>query len=215
MTNVVGIIGMVRGLSPVAKAAVAATTLLAVVLATFVSEDLTCVAVGLLLASGRVSPVRGYSALPLAVRNGTYAVPGCRAGHTTRAYLLDPVARVGVLSAGLRVKQAEKLVRLGVLPWIDPGAIFFTDQLGVSKPNPKLYVKACEALKVAPARVLYVGDRPASRRSPAHAAGLKTVHYRGAHGRYSETPASPPADHEVELLTDLKPILRTVYHLPV
>jgi len=33
MTNVVGIIGMVRGLSPVAKAAVAATTLLAVVLA--------------------------------------------------------------------------------------------------------------------------------------------------------------------------------------
>ncbi len=123
--------------------------------------------------------------------------------------------RVGVLSAGLRVKQAEKLVRLGVLPWIDPGAIFFTDQLGVSKPNPKLYVKACEALKVAPARVLYVGDRPATDVAPARAAGLKTVHYRGAHGRYSEAPASPPADHEVELLTDLKPILRTVYHLPL
>ncbi|MFO0934620.1 MAG: HAD-IA family hydrolase [Planctomycetota bacterium] len=123
--------------------------------------------------------------------------------------------RVGILSAGLRVKQAEKLVRLGVLPWIDPGAIFFSDQLGVSKPNPKIFTKTCEALKVPPGRVLYVGDRPATDVGPARAAGLKTVHYRGAHGRYSDTPATPPADHEVELLTDLKPILRTVYGLPV
>lgn len=49
----------------------------------------------LLLASGRVSPVRGYAALPLPVRDGQFVVPGCRAGHTTRAYLLDPIARVG------------------------------------------------------------------------------------------------------------------------
>lgn len=119
--------------------------------------------------------------------------------------------RVGIVSAGLRVKQAEKLVRLGVLPWIHPGSIFFTDQMGVSKPNPKLYGKACEALRLPPGRVMYVGDRPATDVAPARAAGLKTVHYRGAHGRYSDTAANPPADHEVELLTDLKPILRERY----
>jgi putative hydrolase of the HAD superfamily len=123
--------------------------------------------------------------------------------------------RTGVVSAGLRVKQAEKLVRLGVLPWLDPGAIFFSDQMGVSKPNPKIYAKACESLGVSPSRVLYVGDRPATDVAPARAAGLRTVHYRGAHGRYSDVPANPPADHEVELLTDLKPILRDVYRLPV
>jgi putative hydrolase of the HAD superfamily len=123
--------------------------------------------------------------------------------------------RAGILSAGLHVKQAEKLVRLGVLPWLDPGAVFFSDQMGVSKPNPKIYVKACEALRLPPARILYVGDRPETDVAPARAAGLKTAHYRGAHGRYSTGSATPPADHEVSVLTDLRPILRDVYGLPV
>ncbi len=123
--------------------------------------------------------------------------------------------RTGILSAGLRVKQAEKLVRLGVLPWLDPGAIFFSDQMGVSKPNPKIYVKALEALKVPPTRAMYVGDRPETDVAPPRSIGMRTVHYRGAHGRYSAHPGSPPADHEVELLTDLKPILRDQYGLPI
>ena len=123
--------------------------------------------------------------------------------------------RTGIVSAGLKVKQAEKLVRLGVLPWLDPGAIFLSDQMGVSKPNPKIFSKACEGLRLPASRVLYVGDRPETDVAPARKAGMKTVHYRGAHGRYSSVPADPPADHEVELLTDLKPILRDVYRLPV
>ena len=123
--------------------------------------------------------------------------------------------RTGIVSAGLRVKQAEKLVRLAVLPWLDPQAIFFSGQMGVSKPNPKIYAKACEAMGVDPRRAMYVGDRPETDVAPARAAGLKTVHYRGAHGRYSDHPASPPADHEVELLTELVPILRSTYGLPL
>ena len=123
--------------------------------------------------------------------------------------------RTGIVSAGLRIKQAEKLVRLGVLPWLDPGAIFFSDQMGVSKPNPKIFAKACETLGVDPRRAMYVGDRPATDVAPAKAVGLKTVHYRGAHGRYSDRPAEPPADHEVELLTELRPILKSVYGLPL
>ena len=69
--------------------------------------------------------------------------------------------RAGVLSAGLQVKQAEKLIRLGALPLVEPGAIFFSDQMGVGKPNPKIYSKACRALGVAPGRAMYVGDRRA------------------------------------------------------
>ncbi|AMV26191.1 ECF RNA polymerase sigma factor SigE [Gemmata sp. SH-PL17] len=52
----------------------------------------------ILLASGRVSPVRGYAALPVSVRGGAFSVPGCREGYTTRAYLLDPVARTGAVA---------------------------------------------------------------------------------------------------------------------
>lgn len=134
------------------------------------------------------------------------AVALLRALHQARV-------RAGIVSAGLHVKQAEKLVRLGVLPWLDPGAIFFSDQLGVSKPNPKIFAKACAALRLPPGRVMYVGDRPETDIAPARRVGMKCVHYRGAHGRYSATPANPPADHEVQLLTDLRPILRDVYML--
>ena len=123
--------------------------------------------------------------------------------------------RVGIVSAGLSVKQAEKLVRLGVLSYVDPGAIFFSTQMGVSKPNPKIYAKACAAMKISPSRAIYVGDRPDTDVAPAHAVGMKTVHYRGAHGRYSDRSSIPPADHEVELLTELIPILRDVYGLPI
>ena len=45
----------------------------------------------------------------------------------------------GIVSAGITIKQAEKLVRLGILGFLSPDAIFFTDQVGFSKPNPKIF----------------------------------------------------------------------------
>jgi putative hydrolase of the HAD superfamily len=123
--------------------------------------------------------------------------------------------RCGVVTAGLSVKQAEKLIRLRVLPYFDPRAIFFSEQMGISKPNPKIYRKACAALGVEPSRALYVGDRPSHDVVPARAVGLKTVLYRGAGGKYASEPPTVPPDHEVEDLRELLPILRTTYGLPV
>jgi putative hydrolase of the HAD superfamily len=116
--------------------------------------------------------------------------------------------RTGILTAGLQVKQAEKLIRLEVLRFLDPGAIFFSDAMGVSKPNPKIYAKACRALGVHPPRAIYVGDRPSHDVAPAHAIGMKTVLYRGAHGRWSDEPSPVPADHVVKDLRELIPILQ-------
>ena len=42
----------------------------------------------------------------------------------------------GVVTHGWTVKQAEKLVRLGLVPHLDPRAVFISDQIGISKPNP-------------------------------------------------------------------------------
>lgn len=123
--------------------------------------------------------------------------------------------RTGVLSDGLQVKQAEKLVRLDVLPYFDPASIFFSDQLGISKPNPKIFTKACEALGVDPGRVLYIGDRDTHDVTPAAAAGLRTVLYRGAGGKYVETEPTCTPDHDVSDLRELIPVLRERYALPV
>lgn len=126
--------------------------------------------------------------------------------------------RTGVVSDGLQVKQAEKLIRLDVLQYLDPTAIFFSDQVGVSKPNPKIFAKACEAIRVEPSRALYVGDRVTHDIVPAAKAGLRTVLYRGAGGKYaSQDPGGQvgPADHDVTDLRHLIPALRETYGLPL
>ncbi len=123
--------------------------------------------------------------------------------------------KLGVITAGLQVKQAEKLIRTGLLAYLAHDAIFLSDQMGVSKPNPKIYAKALRALGVAPLKALYVGDRPSHDVIPARKAGLKTALYRGAGGKYATEPCQPPADHEVGDLRALIPLLRDVYGLPL
>lgn len=154
----------------------------------------------------------GVVAYHHAKERGMHALPDVRA-------LLDQLrtagVRLGVVTAGLQVKQAEKLIRTGLLGYLDPQAIFFSDQMGVSKPNPKIYAKACRALGVPPTRVLYIGDRPSHDVVPARHVGLKTCLYRGAGGKYAEEVSPEPPDHDVRDLRDLLPILRDTYHLPV
>jgi putative hydrolase of the HAD superfamily len=82
---------------------------------------------------------------------------------------------LGVITAGLTVKQAEKLVRLGVLPYLDPRAVFITEQVGIDKANPKLYRTACSALGLVAEQCLYVGDHPVRDMDSAKAAGMWTA----------------------------------------
>jgi putative hydrolase of the HAD superfamily len=121
--------------------------------------------------------------------------------------------RLGVISAGLQVKQAEKLVRLGVLDYFEPLSIFFTDQVGVGKPNPKLYALACHQSRVEPARALYVGDRPTHDADPAKAAGMFTVHYTGAGGKYAQEAPQRVLDHRLSDMSELPAILRDKYRV--
>ena len=81
----------------------------------------------------------------------------------------------GVITDGLQIKQAEKLVRLGLAPLLTPTALFISDQIGISKPNPKLFRRACEATGLKPEETLSVGDDPVKDTDPADRAGMITV----------------------------------------
>ena len=101
--------------------------------------------------------------------------------------------RLGIVSQGYAIKQAEKLVRLRLLPYLDKKALFFTEQLGTCKSNPKFYQQAAERLGIAPRQCMHVGDRPDRDIDPANAAEWLTVLNRRS-GRYHERPAvTPPA----------------------
>ncbi len=121
--------------------------------------------------------------------------------------------RLGVISAGLQVKQAEKLIRIGALDYFDPTAIFFSDQVGISKPNPKIYAKACAYAGVEPERAMYVGDRPTHDVAPARAIGMKTVHYTGARGKYATQACDAAPHHALDDLLDLLLVLSDSYGL--
>ncbi|MFH1227045.1 MAG: TIGR02253 family HAD-type hydrolase [Planctomycetota bacterium] len=81
----------------------------------------------------------------------------------------------GVITAGLAVKQSEKLIRLGLYRYLTPGAIFISEQIGIGKPNIKLYQRACNKVNVRPDQALYVGDHPLNDIDPANKIGMITV----------------------------------------
>lgn len=116
----------------------------------------------------------------------------------------------GVLTAGLEIKQAEKLLRLGVYEWLTPTAVFVSDQIGISKPNPKFYQRACDELGIHPGEAMYVGDNPALDVDPANGVGMVTVLCRrgGAHER--ERGRTRPR-HEVRDFHELLRLLQKEY----
>lgn len=118
--------------------------------------------------------------------------------------------RRGVVTHGWTTKQAEKLVRLGLVPHLDPGAIFISDQIGIAKPNPKLYLAALRELELPAARVMYVGDNPEHDIAPPQSLGMVTVWAeRAAKHRLEGTGITP--DHTVSNFAELVTILRDGY----
>ncbi len=116
----------------------------------------------------------------------------------------------GIISAGITIKQAEKLIRLEVLEFLTPSAVFFTDQVGFSKPNPKLYRRVLQRLKLQPARCLYVGDNPTHDIDPCNQEGWSTIRIRRS-GRHSQEEGKTPAKHEIRDFFELRKILQDSY----
>jgi putative hydrolase of the HAD superfamily len=113
----------------------------------------------------------------------------------------------GIVSAGITIKQAEKLVRLEVLEFLTPSAIFFTDQVGFSKPNPKLYRRVLQRLKLSPQRCLYVGDNPTHDIDPCNREGWSTVRIRRS-GRHAQEEGQTRPTHEIRDFFELRRILQ-------
>jgi putative hydrolase of the HAD superfamily len=113
----------------------------------------------------------------------------------------------GIITHGWTDKQAEKLVRLGVIPHINKDAIFISDEIGISKPNPKLYETALDRLDLRAEEVMYVGDSPAHDIAPAKSLGMLTAFARRA-SRWTPSGEEQEADHVVDSFEELRDILR-------
>ncbi len=114
---------------------------------------------------------------------------------------------LGIITDGLRIKQAEKLWRLDVWKYFNQKAIFISDDIGISKPNPKLYQKACQSLGIKPSQALYVGDNPINDVDPPNKIGMVTVLLK-REGKYKDAKSETEPNYTVfdfsEILTILK-----------
>lgn len=122
--------------------------------------------------------------------------------------------RIGIVTHGWTVKQAEKLVRLGLVPYLDPRAIFISDQIGISKPNPKLYLTAVRDLGLEPGAVMYVGDSPEHDIAPPRSIGMITVWAKRA-AKHAPVSAAAQPHHIIANFDELRRILREQYALPL
>ncbi|MEM7233819.1 MAG: TIGR02253 family HAD-type hydrolase [Planctomycetota bacterium] len=121
---------------------------------------------------------------------------------------------LGVITEGLGVKQAEKLVRMRVNQFLSPGAIFISNQIGISKPNPKIYQRACSDMNLKPSETMYVGDNPKNDIDPPNKIGMITVRMRRG-GKYYHTEGETKPIKEVQNFWDLLDLLRTDFGVGV
>ncbi len=121
---------------------------------------------------------------------------------------------LGIITAGLEIKQAEKLIRLKLLDYINPKAIFISDQLAIGKQNTKIYQYACDSMNVAPEHCMYVGDNPVYDIDVPDKLGMITVLNRRS-GKYLNVYGKAKPRYIIHNMWDLLEILRRDYALPM
>lgn len=80
--------------------------------------------------------------------------------------------KIAIATSSGRQYAKKVLTEAGLYSYFDGGV--FGDMVQHTKPDPEIYLKACESIQVKPEESIALEDAPAGIRS-AHAAGLKVV----------------------------------------
>jgi putative hydrolase of the HAD superfamily len=109
----------------------------------------------------------------------------------------------------------EMLEDYAIAPYLD--VCVFSDELGVAKPNPRIFREALERLGVEPASAAFVGDSPHNDIYGARQAGLLAIQigHRDAPPRtgYTESDGARPNAY-IASLSELLPALSEFAELP-
>jgi len=112
--------------------------------------------------------------------------------------------KLALVTNGFAETHREKIVLLQLEDVFDE--VFIADEVGMLKPDPRLFALACERLGVAPAAAAMVGDRYERDIRGAHNVGLFTV---WLNVRDETVPAgAPQPDATVSAIADVERVLR-------
>lgn len=106
----------------------------------------------------------------------TRIIPGAITALTELAELGLVLAVVS--NAGGTVERQlrdDGICQVGPGPGVEVGIVLDSGVVGISKPDPRIFELALDALQVAPERTIHVGDTPAADVAGALAAGIRPV----------------------------------------
>jgi putative hydrolase of the HAD superfamily len=121
---------------------------------------------------------------------------------STLTSLREKGFKLGMLTNGGKQSQRDKLQNTPLAPYFDK--ILIGGDLPEEKPHASAYHAICEALDVAPAEAIYVGDHPYNDVQGSKNAGLVSVWI--PYVKPFPADATPP-DFTIERLSDLLPLV--------
>lgn len=86
---------------------------------------------------------------------------------------LGETHKLALVSNHITQPQLEKITHLGFTPYFD--AIITSEEVGVEKPDPRIFQLALDRLVATPDEAVMIGDHPRGDIEGAHLAGLRTI----------------------------------------
>jgi len=116
--------------------------------------------------------------------------------------------KICVLTDGDSLKQYEKILRLRIQDFLDD--IVITEEVGMRKPNPKLFELALNRLNVKTTETIYIGDNYERDIVPCIELGIRTalIHRGGKYDKLGLEEEGTPPDYQLKNLKDLIPIIK-------
>ena len=115
--------------------------------------------------------------------------------------------KTAIISDGIPLKQYEKILRLDIDDLIDLTVI--SDEIGIRKPNPKLFDHCLRKFGVKGPETIYVGDRIEKDIIPANLCQINStlIHRGGKYDMKINVPREAQADYEISNLNELFDII--------
>lgn len=113
-------------------------------------------------------------------------------------------ARFGLITNGERPFQQIKIDRIGLGPWLDD--IIASAEVGITKPDPRIFLLGCSRLGVEPGDAVYVGDR-------LHTDAIGATH-AGLLGVWIDRLGTATEDELAGAAAEGVPVIRSLSELP-
>lgn len=121
--------------------------------------------------------------------------------------------KTAIVTDGIPIKQYEKILRLNIDDLID--LVVISDEIGIRKPNPKLFSYCLNKFKVKGHETIYIGDNIYKDIVPAKLNDIHSVYiHRG--GKYDtnitgeQIPQEYKPDYEISKLDELFDIINDI-----